>query len=121
MLLKRVHGEIGDVCADKADSCRENAKLVSQMGDTPFLMPKSNASSWAMGSYAWNAPKHGLGVTTAFALLFLGFTLLDLVSAGVSGMAKVAGWEIFLTGLIAWYVAMAVETNTNFARKSLPT
>jgi transposase len=41
------------VCADKADSCRENAKLVSQMGGNPFLMPKSNASSKAKGSHAW--------------------------------------------------------------------
>ncbi|MDA4131626.1 MAG: transposase [Thaumarchaeota archaeon] len=52
-LLKRVHGEIGDVCADKADSCRENATLVSRMGGNPFLMPKSNASSKAKGSHAW--------------------------------------------------------------------
>jgi len=44
-LLKRVHGEIGDVCADKADSCRENATLVSRMGGRPFLMPRSNAES----------------------------------------------------------------------------
>jgi hypothetical protein len=28
MLLKRVHGSIGIVCGDKANSCRENAKLV---------------------------------------------------------------------------------------------
>jgi len=53
MLLKRVHGEIGDVCADKADSCRENADLVSKMGGNPFLMPRSNASSKARGYQAW--------------------------------------------------------------------
>jgi len=52
-LLKRVHGEIGDVCADKADACREYAKLVSRMGGKPFLMPRSNASSNAKGSHAW--------------------------------------------------------------------
>ena len=52
-VLKRVRGHIGDVCADKADSCRENAKLVSRMGGKPFLMPRSNASSRAKGSYAW--------------------------------------------------------------------
>lgn len=52
-LLKRVRGHIGDICADKADSCRENAKLVSRLGGKPFLMPKSNASSRAKGSYAW--------------------------------------------------------------------
>ncbi len=53
MLLKRVDGEIGDVCADKADSCRENAKLVSDLGGRPFLMPRNNASSKARGYHAW--------------------------------------------------------------------
>jgi transposase len=53
MTPKQIHGEIGDVCADKADSCRENAKLVSKMGGSPFLMPRSNASSKAKGSHAW--------------------------------------------------------------------
>ena len=53
MLLNRVHGEIGDVCSDKANSCRENAKLVSGLGGRPFLMPRSNASSKAKGSHAW--------------------------------------------------------------------
>ena len=52
-LLRRVRGEIGDVCADRADSCRENAQLVSRMGGRPFLMPRSNASSKAKGSQAW--------------------------------------------------------------------
>lgn len=52
-LLRRVHGEIGDVCADKADSCRENAGLVRRMGGNPFLMPRSNASDKAKGSQAW--------------------------------------------------------------------
>jgi hypothetical protein len=52
-LLKRVHGEIGDVCSDKANSCRENAKLVVELGGKPFLMPRSNASSKARGYQAW--------------------------------------------------------------------
>ena len=52
-LLKRVHGRIGDVCADKADSCRENAKLVVERGGRPFLMPKKNASSKARSHQAW--------------------------------------------------------------------
>jgi succinate-acetate transporter protein len=67
-----------------------------------------------------NAPKHGPGVTMTFVLLLLGFFLLDAVSAGMSSITKAAGWEIFLTGLVAWYVAMAVETNTNYGRKILP-
>jgi transposase len=53
LLLKRVHGEIGDVCADKADSCRENAQLVKDMGGRPFLMPRSNATARAKGQPGW--------------------------------------------------------------------
>lgn len=77
---------------------------------------------WTLFTFVFtiNAPKHGPGVTTAFVLLLLGFILLDAVAAGVSTIAKAAGWEIFLTGLVAWYVAMAVETNANYGRKILP-
>jgi len=53
MLLKRVHGSIGIVCGDKANSCRENAKLVVSRGGKPFLMPRKNASSKAKSSWAW--------------------------------------------------------------------
>lgn len=53
MLLKRIHGGIGIVCSDKANSCRENAELVVSRGGKPFLMPRKNASSKAKGSQAW--------------------------------------------------------------------
>lgn len=53
MLLKRVRGEIGDVCSDKANACRENADLVEKLGGMPFLMPRKNASSKAKGHWAW--------------------------------------------------------------------
>ena len=77
---------------------------------------------WTLFTFVFtiNAPRHGPGVTTAFVLLLLGFILLDATSAGLSGIEKAAGWEIFLTGLVAWYVAMAEETNTNYGRKILP-
>ena len=52
-LLKRVQGEIGNVCGDKAYSSRENAELVAKRGGRPFLMPKENASSKAKGHHAW--------------------------------------------------------------------
>lgn len=52
-LLRRVHGRIGDVCSDSANSCRENASLVARMGGRPFLMPRKNASSKARGHQAW--------------------------------------------------------------------
>ena len=51
--MKKIHGEIGDVCADKVDSCRENATLVSDLGGKPFHMPRSNASNKAKGSQPW--------------------------------------------------------------------
>ena len=53
MLLKRIHGKIGNVCGDKANSCRRNAELVAELGGKPFLMPKKNASSRARGYHAW--------------------------------------------------------------------
>jgi succinate-acetate transporter protein len=33
---------------------------------------------------------------------------------------KLAGWEIFITGLVAWYVATATLVNTMNGRKVLP-
>ncbi len=51
--LKRVHGEIGDVCSDRANPCRENSKLVVDLEGTPFLMPRNNASNKARGCQAW--------------------------------------------------------------------
>jgi hypothetical protein len=37
MLLNRIHGRIGDVCADKANSCRENAQLMKEIEGRPLL------------------------------------------------------------------------------------
>lgn len=48
-----MHGKIGDVCGDRAYSCRENARQVVSRGGTPFLMPKENASSRAKGCQPW--------------------------------------------------------------------
>ena len=53
ILLKRVHGEIGNVCGDKAYSSRENAEIIAKRGGTPFLMPKQNELSKAKGHQAW--------------------------------------------------------------------
>jgi len=52
-LLKRIHGEIGNVCGDKTYSSRENTDLVAKRGGIPFLMPKKNASSKTKGHQAW--------------------------------------------------------------------
>jgi succinate-acetate transporter protein len=31
-----------------------------------------------------------------------------------------AGWEIFITGLVAWYIATAILVNGVYGRKVLP-
>jgi len=49
----------------------------------------------------------------------LAFVLLDLVVLGKVS-AVIAGWEIFITGLVAWYIAMATLVNTVYGRKVLP-
>jgi len=78
---------------------------------------------WTLFTVAFviNAPKHGAGITAVFVLLLAAFILLDACSAGAVGISTETGWEVFATGLAAWYVAMAVETNANYGRKVLPT
>lgn len=81
-------------------------------------------------SFMINAPKHGMGITAVFVLLFIAFILLtakfySLASGsttfGSTGSANWAvGGEIILTGLMAWYVATADLTNWNWGRKILP-
>jgi len=48
-LLKEFRGKTGNVCGDKAYSCRENAGMVTKRSGRPFLMPKKNASFRARG------------------------------------------------------------------------
>jgi len=33
---------------------------------------------------------------------------------------RLTGWEIFIVGLLAWYIAMATLVNTVHGRKVLP-
>jgi len=54
-----------------------------------------------------------------FWLLFVAFLLLDGVVTGIVS-ARLAGWEIFIVGLIAWYIATATLVNTVYSRKVLP-
>jgi hypothetical protein len=64
--------------------------------------------------------KHGPGIFTVFLLLFIGFLLLDAIAAGVTGITTLTGYEIFLDGLIAWYVATAIVVEAHFRKKILP-
>ena len=61
----------------------------------------------------------GKFLAVLFWLMLLAFLLLDGVALG-KVPAPVAGWEIFITGLVAWYIAMATLVNTVYLRKVLP-
>ena len=63
--------------------------------------------------------KVGKFLAVLFWLLLLAFLLLDGVVIGIVSRV-VAGWEIFVVGLIAWYIAMATLVNTVNGKKVLP-
>jgi len=63
--------------------------------------------------------KVGNHLAGLFALLLIAYLLLDGVTLGVVP-AAVAGWEIFFTGLAAWYIASAILINGVHGRKVLP-
>jgi len=63
--------------------------------------------------------KVGKFLAVLFWLLFLAFVLLDGVALG-KVPAPVAGWEILVTGVVAWYIAMATLANAVYGRKVLP-
>jgi succinate-acetate transporter protein len=76
---------------------------------------------WTLFTFAFCVAVQGVGkfLAVLFWLLLLAFILLDFVVVGKLG-APVAGWEIFITGLLAWYIAMATLANTVYKRKVLP-
>jgi succinate-acetate transporter protein len=63
--------------------------------------------------------KVGNHLAVLFGLLLLAFVMLDGVLIGRIS-AVVTGWEIFLTGLVAWYIATAILVNGVYGRKVLP-
>jgi len=63
--------------------------------------------------------KVGNHLACLFGLLLLAFLLLDGVTLG-KVPAAAAGWEIFITGLVAWYIATAILVNGVYGRKVLP-
>ena len=76
---------------------------------------------WTLFTLAFCIAVQRVGKFLAFLfwLLLLAFVLLDLVVLGKVS-AVIAGWEIFITGLVAWYIAMATLVNTVYGRKVLP-
>jgi succinate-acetate transporter protein len=76
---------------------------------------------WTLFTLAFCIAVHGVGkfLSILFWLLLLAFLLLDGMVIGKIP-APIAGWEIFVTGLVAWYIATATLANTVYKRKVLP-
>ncbi len=76
---------------------------------------------WTLFTFAFCMAVHKVGkyLTVLFWLLLLAFLLLDGVVLGFVS-APVAGWEIFVTGFVAYYIAMATLVNTVSGHKALP-
>lgn len=76
---------------------------------------------WTLFTLAFCVAVHGVGkfLSVLFWLLLLAFILLDAMVLG-KVPAPVVGWEIFITGLTAWYIAMATLVNTVYRRTVLP-
>ncbi|MCD6492293.1 MAG: acetate uptake transporter [Archaeoglobaceae archaeon] len=83
---------------------------------------------WTLFTFAFCLAvfKVGKFLTALFWLLFIAFCLLSAFTYGVatgadmSGFRVGMGWEIFITGLLAWYIAMAELVNTVWGRQVLP-
>ena len=70
-------------------------------------------------SFCIAAMRVGKYLSILFWLLLLAFLLLDGVTLGIVP-AALAGWEIFVVGLLAWYIASATLVNTVYGRTVLP-
>ena len=76
---------------------------------------------WTLFTFAFCIAVLRVGkyLAVLFWLLLLAFILLDLVVVGKMP-APVAGWEILIVGLLAFYIAMATLVNTVHGKKVLP-
>ena len=76
---------------------------------------------WMLFTLAFCIAVQGVGkyLAVLFWLLLLAFVLLDGVTLGIVP-APLAGWEIFVVGLLAWYIATATLANAVYGRKVLP-
>jgi len=76
---------------------------------------------WTLFTFAFciAVVRVGKYLAVLFWLLLLAFLLLDGVVIG-KVPAPVAGWEIFVVGLLAFYIAMATLVNTVHGKKVLP-
>ena len=76
---------------------------------------------WTLFTFAFCIAVLRVGkyLAVLFWLLLLAFILLDLVVVG-KVPATVAGWEILIVGLLAFYIAMATLVNTVHGKKVMP-
>lgn len=76
---------------------------------------------WTLFTFAFCIAVLRVGkyLAVLFWLLLLAFILLDLVVVGKMS-AVVAGWEILITGLLAFYIAMATLVNKVYGKKVMP-
>jgi succinate-acetate transporter protein len=76
---------------------------------------------WTLFTFAFCLAVQRVGkfLAALFWLLLLAFILLDFVVVG-KVPASVAGWEILIVGLLAYYIAMATLVNTVYGKKVLP-
>lgn len=77
---------------------------------------------WTLFTFTFliNSWKHGPGIFVVFLLLFVAYCLLDAIAYGMTSIQTAAGYEIFLDGLVAWYVATGIEVEAHYGKKILP-
>ncbi len=76
---------------------------------------------WTLFTFGFCLAAHKIGkyLAALFWLLLLAFLLLDGVVLGIVS-PKLAGWEIFIVGFLAWYIATATLVNACHGRMVLP-
>jgi len=76
---------------------------------------------WFLFTFALMLASFRIGklISLLFILLWIAFGLLVLLFLGMAP-AVLVGAEVFITGLVAWYIAMAEVVNTVYGKKVLP-
>jgi len=88
---------------------------IGAMGNAGFAL------MWFLFTFALMLASFKIGrlISLLFILLWIAFGLLVLLFLGMAPAVPV-GAEIFVTGLVAWYIAMAEIVNDVYGKKVLP-
>ncbi len=88
---------------------------VGALGNAGFAL------MWFLFTFAFMLASFRIGklLSALFVLLWIAFGLLVALPLGMIP-AKPVGLEIFITGLLAWYIAMAELVNTVYGKNVLP-